>query len=115
MKINQEYKTILVLVIGFTIISFIFKLKVLFYFSIGVLFISIISNRSAKNISKLWMGIGKYIGAINSKIILSIFFVFILIPLSYLKKIFGPRPKQKKNTNWVRVKEDETINFNDPW
>ena len=115
MKINQEYKTILVLVIGFTIISFIFKLKGLFYFSLGVLLISIISNRIAKQIAKLWMDVGKYMGAINSKIILSVFFVFILIPLSYIKRMFGRAPKKNKNTNCIRVKEDETINFNDPW
>ena len=115
MEIKQEHKTILILVTGFTIISFIFKLKWLFYLSIGIFSISIFSTSIAKKIATLWMDVGKYMGAFNSKIILSIFFLFILTPISFIKKILVPTPKQNKNTNWIRVKEDERINFKAPW
>lgn len=115
MKIKEEYKTILVLVVGFTVIGFVWKINGLLYFSLAVLFVSIISTRTAKNIARLWMAIGKSMGAINTKIILSIFFVFIVIPLSFIKRLLTPTPKQNNTTNWVRGKEEETINFNDPW
>ena len=115
MIIKQEYKTILVMVIGFSIIGYLFKLKWLFYFSLGVLIISIINNRMANLIADLWMKFGKAIGAINSKIILSVFFVFILTPLAYIKRMFGHTPKQNNHTSWIQVKEEERVNFNDPW
>lgn len=115
MKISKEYRTIIVLVSGFIIISYLFSSAWLLYFSLGILFVSSINSRITKRIAKLWISFGNILGAINSRVILSIFFVFILTPLSYIKKLLESTPKRNHNTNWIRVKEDETINFNNPW
>lgn len=41
---------------------------------------------------KLWMIIGELLGFINSKIILSVVFLFVVIPISFMLKIFNYQP-----------------------
>lgn len=103
------------MVSGFIIISYLFSSIWLLYFGLGILFGSCINSRIAKKIAELWIGFGHILGAINSRIILSLFFAFILIPLSYAKRIFGTKPKSTIKTNWIKVSEEEIINFNNPW
>ncbi len=62
--------------------------------------------------SRLWMSIGHGLGWINSKIILSFVFFFIITPISVLMKALGrdllSRSLQRSNSYWV--KRDATLN-----
>lgn len=113
MKIEKVYTTILVLVSGILIISLVLSLTQLIYLSLGILLVSSINESLASSIANLWLKFGNIIGAINSKIILSVFFVSIIIPLSIAKRIFVSKEKTDKKTNWVNV--NERTNFNNPW
>ncbi len=55
---------------------------------------------------RFWMKIGYYLGWINSKIILGIVFVFVLIPISFSMKLFGYDPLRIKNKTLKSFRED---------
>lgn len=115
MKIEKVYSTILILAIGILIIGLFFSRNELIYLSFGVLFFSSINDNIARFIALLWLKLGEILAGINSKIILSIFFVFILIPMSFSKRFFGTKSKTNKKTNWITGGENEKINFSNPW
>lgn len=115
MKIKKEYVTVLTLTLGFIVIGYLFNLSWLLYLSFGIVILSIFSFHFAKLIADNWMRLGKFLGAINSKIILSIFFVFIIVPLSSIKKIFEKKTKEQQKSNWLKIRENEIINFKNPW
>ena len=54
----------------------------------------------------LWMNIGKVLGWINSRVILGLVFMFVLLPISIVMKIFGYDPlKNTINKNKKTYKE----------
>ena len=55
-----------------------------------------------------WISLGNLLGWLNSKIILGIIFFTIVIPISFLMKIFGYDPLKIKKLNVIsyRVKKD---------
>lgn len=63
--------------------------------------------------SKYWMAFGKRLGDINSRIILTVFFLLILTPMAILKRIFQKKDKELSKTTWIDV--EEKIDFTKPW
>ena len=65
---------------------------------------------------KTWMLIGVALGWINSRIILGLIFLFVLLPISLIMKIFGYDPLRKKNKgNEISFREpkiDYEVNLN---
>jgi len=68
---------------------------------LGFLFLSIgiIKPRMLLGPYTLWMNIGKVLGWINSRIILGLIFIFVLLPISFVMKIFGYDPLKTKRSN----------------
>jgi hypothetical protein len=101
-------------------VSFILLLGYYFYqhiafFLVGmsILFLSLVSETIARYIA---LGLNKlfgFIGAINSRIILSIFYLGILFPISFLKRIVTKKDKVK-NTKWINT-IDKSYNFKELW
>tara|TARA_B100001248_G_C27367660_1_gene449899 strand:+ start:339 stop:737 length:399 start_codon:yes stop_codon:yes gene_type:complete len=64
---------------------------------------------------RLWMNLGKALGFINSKLILGLVFISVLIPISFLMKIIGHDPlKIKKNKNkktYREINKSHKMNF----
>ena len=63
---------------------------------------------------KFWMILGNSLGWLNSRIILGLIFIFILIPISFLMRIFGydPLRKRKKDKNsYKESKNSDEINL----
>ena len=60
---------------------------------------------------KVWMALGKYLGWINSHIILGIVFIIVLQPIAIFMRIFGYDPLKKINKNCIsyRKNRDNTI------
>ena len=65
---------------------------------------------------KTWMLIGVALSWINSRIILGLIFLFVLLPISLIMKIFGYDPLRKKNKgNEISFREpkiDYEVNLN---
>ena len=57
---------------------------------------------------KLWMGIGDFLGFINSGIILWLVYIFVLIPIAFAMRLFGYDPLKQKTKNLKTFKEYKT-------
>jgi hypothetical protein len=112
MKENQHYKNIAVVLLVLLVVSFIWKNIIMFWIvaAVGVLLLSY--EPLAKLFSKYWMALGKFLGDINSKIILSFFFLFILTPMALLKRVISSKYDCKSST-WITV--EQAPDFTKPW
>lgn len=111
---KQHYKNIGVVLLVMFAIAYFTHNKYVFFgtLAMGILLMSF--EKLAILFSDTWMKFGKILGDINARIILSIFFLFIINPLALLKKLFGAKTTALENTNWQEIKEDK-VNFKNPW
>ncbi|MDW3194056.1 MAG: SxtJ family membrane protein [Cytophagales bacterium] len=96
---QQDYKTVLVMVLGLLIIAIWREWTWLTYTSIGIGLAAVISNRILTLIVKGWFGLAKVLGYINSRILLTVVYVLILMPLAFLSRMFGNNSVQLKKKN----------------
>jgi hypothetical protein len=112
MKDKPHYKNVGAVLLVLMTIAFLYKITYLF---LGTLVLGIVLfsfEKLAILFSDSWMKLGKFLGDINSRIVLSIFFLLILSPMALLKKIFNANKKEGHST-WVE--ESEEVNFTKPW
>ena len=76
------------------------------YLGISFIAIGLIKPLSLKYPYILWIKFGYILGWINSRIILGIVFVFVLIPISFSMKLFGYDPLRIKNKTLKSFRED---------
>lgn len=88
-KMGKRYQSVLGITIGFLILFLIFDAYWLLYTSASIGFISLLSSRIAKLISDIWLKFTSIIGVINSYVILGLVFILILVPLSFVFRIFN--------------------------
>lgn len=62
---------------------------------------------------KYWMKLGKFLGDINARVILSVIFFILLIPIALIRKL-STRKRQALSSSWEEIKEDQS-DFNKPW
>ena len=63
---------------------------------------------------KLWMKLGYFLGLVNGKIILSLVYFFILIPIAMIMKLSGYDPlrnKNKKQKSYREINKQNKIDF----
>jgi len=80
-------KSILTIVIGFLVLYFIFDQSWMLYVALVIGISSLLSATIRKWILKVWFGIAKILGFINSRIILTLIYYLVLFPLSLLSKL----------------------------
>lgn len=90
---KTDYKSILVIVIGMFVISYIFKTQdkltvasVLIKVGVTVGILSLVSERLAKLILLLWEKLALVLGWVNTRILLSLVFYLVVFPFSWLYK-----------------------------
>ncbi len=62
----------------------------------------------------IWIKLGDILGWVNSKIILGLIFIFVLIPIGLVMKIFGYDPlkiRQKRKTTYKENRKKHKINL----
>jgi hypothetical protein len=111
--LQDKYKTILTMVIGFLVLSLIFEKAsdVLFYIALGVGVVSLLSSRLADGILWIWEKIAFVLGWINTRIILSAIFFLFLVPISLVYRLFSTDPlrlKKPKDSNFIEVNKSYT-------
>ena len=62
---------------------------------------------------KAWMAIGKYLGWINSHIILGLVFIIILQPIAIFMRFLGYDPLKKINKNCISYRKNRDITIID--
>lgn len=91
-------------------------LRVIFITTGGILFLSgLIFPVNLKTLYKIWMGFAFALGWLVSRIILTILFIFVMIPIGILAKLFGKRFldikwKDGKDSYWI-PKENKMIDY----
>lgn len=101
MQNQDRYKTILVIVIGFTAIGWFIRSRwgVETYldkiaFTLGVL--SIFIPPAARAIEWVWLKFAFGLGWVNSRILLSIIYFVFLMPIAFLSRLFTKDPLMLK-------------------
>ena len=98
---DNIYKNILVIVVGFLVISWIFNLE---YFLIAATVIGLLSiffSKFASGLNWLWIKLALGLGWVNSRILLSVLYYVFLVPIAFMAKLFIGSPmnikKQEKS------------------
>jgi len=97
---NQDrYKSILVIVIGFLILSLFFNNLHLDKAAIVIGFLALLSSFFAKWIEWAWFKLALGLGWINSRILLTIIYFIFLLPIAFLSRLFTKDPLKLKSKN----------------
>ncbi len=116
---QDHYKNVGVVVLVLLLLAAFFQFKKGYdtkYFVIAVFCFAALMytfEPLAKHFSTYWMKFGKLLGDVNSRIILSVFFILFLLPMALLKRVFTKTAKRQGST-WLVI-EDEQHNFKNPW
>jgi hypothetical protein len=99
---KEQYKTLIILCTGFALIGWRWHLKYSII-SAGVVLISgLVSVFLLRKITWAWMWIGEKIGAVMSRVVLGMVFVFFLTPVALIYRALGSKNKNnKKDTYFV--------------
>ncbi|MGZ3861821.1 MAG: SxtJ family membrane protein [Bacteroidia bacterium] len=89
MTAKEKYKAQLVLVCGFALLYWVFKLKVFLFIAIAVTFISLFIPVLGDLILKVWFKLAEILARINSRILLSVVFILFVAPIAILKRLFS--------------------------
>lgn len=119
---GKHIETILVLVTATIVIFFIFEKKPILFVGIGLSVVGLAVPILAKWIHEAWMGLAKVLGFLNSHILLSLMFFFILTPLALVRSVFSKqdhlhlkRAKDGESYYTVREHEYKPEDLDNPW
>jgi hypothetical protein len=88
MKVAREKETIITIMVGCIVLSKVFSIPVLLLVTLGIGIAGIASDKLTRWIHKAWFLLADILGYVMSKIILGTLFIFVLIPIALLAKIF---------------------------
>ena len=88
MKNNFSYSTIVVLMTALVILFLIYNQKIFLSAAISLAFLCILFPRIAVFIHHLWMKFGSIIGSVTNKVLLTLIFFLVLLPISFLARSF---------------------------
>lgn len=80
-------KTILTIVVGFLVLYIFLEKSWMVYTALALGVLSLISPFISDWILKLWFGLAKVLGFINSRILLTLIYYLVLLPLSLLSRL----------------------------
>ena len=105
MEGKKDKATILVIVLGLSIIGLVTHRQPVIWTGVSIGVLSMLSSKIEGLIIFLWMRIAQVLGFINTKILLSLAFFLVLVPMSFLKRIFSRsdslKLKKPALTTWV--------------
>lgn len=97
MKKEKTLEAILVIVVGFTLLYFIYDLDLLLYIAFGVGILGVLIKPLATFIAIAWYKLGDLLGYIVSKVVLGVMFYFLLVPIALLHNLFNNDKLNLKN------------------
>jgi len=86
MKNNSGYSTIVVLMTALVILFLIYHLKIYLFTAISLASLCILFPSVAVFIHQLWMKFGSILGSVTNKVLLTLIFFLVLLPISYLAR-----------------------------
>lgn len=103
MNKSKITEALLVIVTGFTLLYFIYDYNWFIYVAFGVGVTGILIKPLAKLIAIGWYKLGDILGFIVSKIVLSVMFYVLLVPIALLHNLFNKdvlKLKRSKESSW---------------
>lgn len=101
-KRKDQYKALAILWIGFTLIGWRFHQWWLIGAAALVLISGLASTYILVKVTDAWKWLGEQMGAVTSRIILSVVFIVFLSPLAFFYRLFANRKKYEVGaTNFV--------------
>tara|TARA_Y100001968_G_C19064310_1_gene575266 strand:- start:17 stop:409 length:393 start_codon:yes stop_codon:yes gene_type:complete len=76
------------------------------WISIPTLVLAIISPKILQKPYQAWMQLGQLLGYVNSRIILGLVFIIVLLPIAFAMRIFGYDPLRKKRKGETTYREN---------
>lgn len=89
---NNASSTILVIVLGFTLLYLLFNSIWLLYTAFGIGLLGVLSTKIGLLIEKLWFGLAKILGHIVPTILMTVIFYVFLFPIALVSRIFNKDP-----------------------
>lgn len=87
-ELTRYRETLLVIVLGFSLLYLIFGRNWMLYTALGIGIPGIISVKINRLIHFAWFFIGEKLGFVVGKVVLGVIFFFILLPVSFLSRLF---------------------------
>lgn len=84
---HSALETISTLAFVCVLLGILFKFEVLFYIALALLFIGIFIKGLSSKIAKFWLRFADLIGYINTRIILTAVFFFMLTPIAFVYRL----------------------------
>ncbi len=98
---KPPYKDLLLVALGFGLLTLIFQNRYLLIGS-GIALLACVHPLSAKFFVGVWNKLGKTMGYVNSRILLTLLFLFLVVPLALLYRI-SRKKIIAQNTAWKQA------------
>lgn len=99
---SNIYQSVLAIALGLLVLYFLYHSNILLILAIGVILSSLIHQKIANFISKIWEGLAYLLGLIMPKIFLALVYFLILTPIAFCSKIFKRKNKKVTiNSNFI--------------
>jgi hypothetical protein len=95
---KEQYKTLAVLCIGFAFIAWRLHSLYLFIAVALVLVAGLVSPYMLRQITTAWLWVGEKIGAVMSRVILSVIFFLFLTPIAIAFRLFSTKKLPNKDS-----------------
>lgn len=110
---------ILTVTVGLLIVHFLFDLPVLVKVALGIGLTGLFVPFLAKYIAWIWFKLSEGIGAVTSRVLLTLIFFFVLVPIAFLSRLFTKGDLQlnrKKDSYFTdRNHRYESKDFENVW
>lgn len=100
-KRAKDLETLAALAIALLVLYFIFKKSILIFISFGILVIAVLFKKLASVIAEGFLKISRVIAGFNSRLILSLFYFFLITPVSIFYRFFSKSPVLLKKSSCI--------------
>ena len=111
-KRKEQYKALAILCIGFCLIGWRFHQWWLAGLMAMVLIAGLASTAILTAVTDAWKWIGEQMGAVTSRIILTVVFILFLSPLAFLYRLLAKKKQDEKNESYF-VERNHTYTASD--
>ncbi len=115
MKPSKTYSAIAAIGILFMLLRLVWHVEWAVYVGLTVVGLAVLLPFFAVQLAKGWYALATVLGKINSFILMSLLFWFMIVPIGYLRKLFTKK-MPTVNSTFLKVNQTYTVEyFNNPW
>jgi len=85
----ESSKTLSVIALALMVSYYLFKIEVLLHIVFALVFLIVFPNRVSKTMATAWLKFSEVLGRVNSKIILTMIYFVVLVPVAFCYRRFN--------------------------